>query len=120
MDKIFFDGMAFYAYHGVFPEENRLGQRFLVDLELGLHFKAAAETDDLRQTVNYAEVYEAVKVEVEGESHALLETLAERIADRLLTGFPLEEVKVRVTKPDPPIPGHYRSVGVEIRRRQAR
>ncbi|MFD1427934.1 dihydroneopterin aldolase [Kroppenstedtia sanguinis] len=120
MDKIFFNGMAFYAYHGVFPEENRLGQRFLVDLELDLHFQAAAETDDLRQTVNYAEVYEAVQAEVEGNSYALLETLAERIADRLLTGFPVEEVQVRVTKPDPPIPGHYQSVGVEIQRRQPR
>lgn len=120
MDKIFFNGLAFYAYHGAFPEENRLGQRFLVDLELRLDLAPAARTDDLERTVNYAEVYGVVKAEAEGGPHALVETLAERIATRLLTDFPVEEVKVRVTKPDPPIPGHYQSVGVEILRRRSR
>jgi 7,8-dihydroneopterin aldolase/epimerase/oxygenase len=116
MDTIFFNGMEFYAYHGAFPEENRLGQRFYVDLELGLDLAPAGQTDDLDQTVDYAKVYETVKETVESHTFALVETLAERIASRLLESFPLEEVMVRVTKPDPPIPGHYESVGVEIRR----
>ncbi|SFS86189.1 dihydroneopterin aldolase [Marininema halotolerans] len=119
MDRIFFNKMAFYAYHGAFSEENRLGQRFLVDLELMMDLKPAADTDDLDRTVNYASVYEAVKGIVEDHTFALVETLAERIADRLLTDFPLHEVMVRVTKPDPPIPGHYESVGVEIRRKRS-
>ncbi|MFC4075500.1 dihydroneopterin aldolase [Salinithrix halophila] len=116
MDKIFFNKMAFYAYHGAFSEENRLGQRFFVDLELMIDLKPAAAGDDLSRTVDYGKVYETVQQEVKGKTYALVETLAERIAEQLLHAFPLEEVMVRVTKPDPPIPGHYDSVGVEIRR----
>jgi dihydroneopterin aldolase len=119
MDKIFFNGMRFYAYHGVYPEENRLGQRFVVDLEIGLDLAPAGRNDDLAQTVNYAEVYEAVRLEVEEKQVRLLETLAENIAGMLLERFSLEEVRVRVTKPDPPIPGHYDAVGVEIVRRKS-
>lgn len=120
MDTIFFESIAFYAYHGAFAEENKLGQRFLVDLELKLDLAPAAAGDDLEKTVNYAEVYEAVKAEVEGQTRALVETVAERVAARLLTDFPLlQEVRVKVTKPDPPIPGHYRAVGVDIRRRRS-
>ncbi|OYD06333.1 dihydroneopterin aldolase [Paludifilum halophilum] len=120
MDHIFFNRMAFYAYHGAFAEENRLGQRFTVDLELGVDLAPAARTDDLNQTVDYGRVYETVKDEVETKTHALVETLAERIAAALLASFPaVEEVMVRVTKPDPPIPGYYDSVGVEIRRRRS-
>jgi len=119
MDKIFFQGMSFYAYHGAFPEENRLGQRFIVDLELILPLRPAAQQDDLSQTVNYAEVYQLVEQEVTQHTVKLIETLAENIASRLLHSFPqLAEVSVRVTKPDPPIPGHYQAVGVEITRRK--
>lgn len=119
VDTIFFEQMAFYAYHGAYTEENKLGQRFFVDLELKLDLAPAAQTDDLRQTIDYGKVYQAVKAEVEETIHALVETLAERVASRLLSDFPLlQEVKVKVTKPDPPIPGHYRAVGVEIRRRR--
>lgn len=116
MDKIFFNHIEFYAYHGAFPEENRLGQRFIVDLELGLYLQPAGQSDDLQQTVNYADVYQTVKEIVEGTPVKLVETLAERIADRCLSQYPIEEILVRVTKPDPPIPGHYQAVGVEIRR----
>jgi 7,8-dihydroneopterin aldolase/epimerase/oxygenase len=119
VDKIFLNGMCFYAYHGAYPEENRLGQRFYVDLELGLNLKPAGETDDLSQTVNYANVYDTVKKEMTETQVKLIETLAERIADRLLSAFPIEEIRVRITKPDPPIPGYYESVGVEIVRQKA-
>ncbi|MBA4542423.1 MULTISPECIES: dihydroneopterin aldolase [Thermoactinomyces] len=119
MDKILLNGMCFYAYHGAFPEENRLGQRFYVDLEMRLDLKAAGESDDLSKTVNYADVYELVKKETTETQVKLIETLAERIAASLLSVFPIAEVRVRVTKPDPPIPGYYQSVGVEIVRRRA-
>ncbi|WP_044641840.1 dihydroneopterin aldolase [Risungbinella massiliensis] len=119
MDKIFLQKMHFYAYHGVLPEENRLGQRFQVDLELFLDLASAGATDDLQKTINYAEVYEAVRQEVEGHKYMLLEKLADQIAHKLLKEFAIEEVLVRVTKPDPPIPGHYQAVGVEIKRHKA-
>ncbi|RXT09030.1 dihydroneopterin aldolase [Ammoniphilus sp. CFH 90114] len=117
MDKIYFNGMEFYGYHGVFPEENKLGQRYIVDIELYLDLSRAAQTDDLEHTINYAQVYELCKNIVENETFQLVEKVAQQIAERSLQQFHLlDELMVRVTKPDPPIAGHYDSVAVEIRR----
>lgn len=118
MDKIYFQRMAYYGYHGVFPAEAELGQRFYVDLELSLDLSGAARSDDLKDTVNYAEIYSMVKEIVEGERYKLVEALAGRIADQLLAQFPLAQVKVKVTKPDPPINGHYEAVAIEILRKR--
>lgn len=109
--------MSFYGYHGVFPEETKLGQRFLVDLIMGLNLKKAGETDMLEYTVNYAQAYEICREIVEGKPVKLVETVAETIANQLLTSFPIiDYCTVRLIKPDPPIPGHYQSVAVEITR----
>ncbi|WP_028777616.1 dihydroneopterin aldolase [Shimazuella kribbensis] len=114
MDKIILKQMSFYGYHGAFPEENKLGQRFLVDLELRLDLQAAGTTDQLNNSIDYGDVFQVVQQMVEHQRFRLIEALAENIADELLTKFPVPEVLVRVTKPDPPIPGHYESVGVEL------
>jgi len=120
MDKIFVNGMKFYGYHGVFAEEQKLGQRFNVDVTLLIDLKEAGLTDELDKTVNYKEVYDAVKEIVEGDSVKLLETLAEAISATLLGKFTsIDETMVKVIKPDPPIPGHYDSVAVEIIRGRA-
>ncbi|MGG1680159.1 dihydroneopterin aldolase [Neobacillus sp. NRS-1170] len=117
MDKIFVNQMEFYGYHGVFPEETRLGQRFIVDLTVSLELKRAGETDELQHSVNYGELYQLCKEIVEGKPYKLLEAIAEKIAGSLLAAFQLiGEVTVKVIKPDPPIPGHYKSVAVEITR----
>lgn len=119
MDKIFVQGMEFYGYHGAFPEENKLGQRFFADVILEMDTREAGQNDDLNKTVNYAEVYEAAKEVLEGEPVKLVETLTARLADILLERFQIiDACVVKVTKPDPPIPGHYDSVAVEIRREQ--
>lgn len=121
MDKIFLNGLTFYGYHGLFPEENHLGQRFIVDLELELNLQKAGHSDDMNQSINYGEVYQLTKAIVEGESHKLIETVAEIISKRLFNEFELlEACKVKVIKPDPPIPGYYESVGVEIYRERQR
>ncbi|PLS03497.1 dihydroneopterin aldolase [Neobacillus cucumis] len=117
MDKIYVNRMEFYGYHGVFAEENRLGQRFIVDLVVSVDIKKAGETDDLTFSVNYGELYQVCKEVVEGKPYKLLEAVAEKIASSVLTVFPLiVDVTVKVIKPDPPIPGHYKSVAVEITR----
>jgi 7,8-dihydroneopterin aldolase/epimerase/oxygenase len=117
MDKILFNQMEFYGYHGCFPEENKLGQRFIVDLELYLNLLPAGQSDNLAHTVNYAEVFHLCKSIVESEKFQLVEKLTQQLAEKILTQFPLvQEIMVRVIKPDPPIPGHYDSVAVEIRR----
>jgi len=116
MDKIIFQAMQFYAYHGVFEEENRLGQKFEVDIELFLSLEKAGKSDCLEDTVNYAKVYQVTKEFVMGTPKKLLESLAENIASEIMKSFSVEGVKVRVRKLQPPIPGHLQSVAVEIKR----
>jgi 7,8-dihydroneopterin aldolase/epimerase/oxygenase len=108
--------MSFYGYHGVFPEENKLGQRFIVDVTLQLSLRAAGETDNLEETVNYAAVYETVKEVVEGKPKKLVEAVAEEIAANLLKNKKIKACTIKMVKPNPPINGHYDSVAVEIKR----
>lgn len=82
------DGLKFYARHGVFPQETRVGAEFTVDLCLRTDFSQAAEADALEGTVSYAEVFERVKAEMEIPSR-LLEHVVYRIARRLLDDFPM-------------------------------
>lgn len=117
MDKIYVNKMEFYGYHGVFPEETKLGQKFIVDLVVQADLKRAGESDDLAYSINYGELYELCKSVVEGEPFKLVEAVAEEIAERCLTQFKRAHVcTVKVIKPNPPIPGHYESVAVEITR----
>lgn len=117
MDKIILQDMQFYGYHGLFAEENKLGQRFNVDAELYLSLKQAGTTDQMDDSIHYGEAFEKVKEIVEGEPRHLIEAVAEDIAQELLTSFSkLTACKIKVIKPNPPIHGHYESVAVEIYR----
>lgn len=121
MDKIYLNELSFYGYHGVLPEENRLGQVFIVTLILGLSTKKAGQTDAVEDTVSYADVYQTVQDIVERKQFKLIEALAETLATEVLSKYTLlEEITVKVMKPNPPIPGHYHSVAVEILRKQER
>ncbi|GGB12977.1 dihydroneopterin aldolase [Macrococcus hajekii] len=116
MDNIFLNGMKFYSYHGVFQEENKLGQIFIVDAVLSLDLKEAGSTDDLEATINYGEVYDLIDQGMK-EPSKLLEHVAERISTVLFSKYHrLEEVKIKITKQNPPIAGHYDGVGIEIHR----
>lgn len=118
-DKIVLSGMVFYGYHGVSPEERTMGQRFVVDLEVEADLRPAGISDDLTDAINYAEAYQAVKEIVEGTPKNLLEAVAEDVAQRVLSGFDVTTVRVRLTKPSPPIPGAVMSgASVEIIRRR--
>lgn len=115
MDKIFLNQLQFYGYHGVFPEETKLGQTFVVDIILELNLEEAGKTDDLTKTINYAEVYEVAKEIVEGPPFKLVEAVAEKITKTILKKFLLvNRCTIKLIKPNPPIPGHYHSVAVEI------
>jgi 7,8-dihydroneopterin aldolase/epimerase/oxygenase len=100
VDTIFLEGMQFYGYHGVNPEERTLGQRFLVDVELSTTLRVAGRSDDLNDTINYSAVYKRVQSIVEGESRFLIEAVAEEIASTLLRAFPAAGVTVTVRKPE--------------------
>lgn len=120
MDYIHVNEMLFFGYHGVLPEETKLGQRFRVTVSLATDLQEAGLTDDLTKTVNYAEVYERCKEIVEGPPVQLIESVAEKIAARILEDYSnqVKGIRVQLIKPDPPIAGHYTSVAVDITRGQ--
>ena len=102
-DKIILHNAVFYAYHGVMTDEQSLGGKFEVDVELVTDLARGSKTDSLHDTVNYVAVYNAVKEFVLGKKFYLLEALAGEIAKDLLKMFPqVKEVTVRVRKPNAP------------------
>jgi dUTP pyrophosphatase len=104
VDVIELGGLTFYGYHGAFSEEQRLGQRFVVDLRLGLDLAAAGTSDDLQLTVDYGQVAQTARAIVEGPPFKLIEALAEALAAAILDGHPLvARVQVRVAKPSAPV-----------------
>ncbi len=114
-DKILLEGMEFYAYHGVNESEKSQGQRFIVDVEISADLRKASETDDLEDTVNYSRVFRVVKEIVEGPPRDLIETVAGEVARRVIENFAVEQIKVRVSKPDVPLKGaRLKGAAVEI------
>lgn len=118
MDRVALRGLKARGHHGVFPREREEGQTFVVDLVLGLDTAPAAASDDLALTVHYGIVAEEVVDVVRGEPVDLVETLAQRIADRVLKHDLVEEVEVTVHKPDAPITVPFDDVTVTIIRRR--
>ena len=110
--------MTFFAYHGLLPEEARLGQRFEVDVELRLSLAAAGAADDPALTVDYARLYEVVDAVVTGEARfGLVEAVAEAVARAVGDTFErVDSVLVRVRKPNPPVAGHFDGLEIEIER----
>ena len=106
-------GMQFYAYHGVLPQENLVGANFYVDLKLKTDFTRAAETDSLAGTVSYADIHAAVKEEMSIPSQ-LLEHVCQRIARRLFHDFPsIESIDLSLYKENPPMGACAQRIGVE-------
>lgn len=120
MDYIHVRDMQFYGYHGVLVEETRLGQRFRATVSLAVDIQAAGQSDDLNKTVSYVGVYDLCKEIIEGTPYKLIEAVAETIATRILSDYAGQVFgcRVEIMKPDPPIPGHYKEVAVEITRGQ--
>lgn len=118
-DRLFLKGMPFFARHGVYEAERELGQRFIVDVDCWLDTRPAAWADDEALTISYQKIFEQVRAVAEDDPVHLIETLAERIATRLLDHFHLlEQVRVVVHKPGAPVSGIFADVGVDILRRR--
>ena len=103
----------FHGYHGLFPEERKLGQKYEVDVEI----RADRGFAEASAVLDYTLLYDHVQSIVTKESFELLESLADRIATSLVQAFELTEVFVRVRKPAPPFHGHFDGVEVEVVRR---
>lgn len=107
-------GMEFRAFHGCYDLEKKVGNHFIVDLELDADVDVAASTDDISRTVNYLDVYELVAEQMAITSD-IIENVAWRIGDAILAKFALvDSLKVTVTKMAPPLGGKIRSVSATI------
>lgn len=114
MAVISLKGMRFYAFHGCFDEERHIGTYFVVNTSFETDASKAQKSDNIADTVNYLEVYQAVKREMEVPSH-LLEHVADRIGEALLLTFPaIDHLTVEVNKMNPPLGGHLEAVSVTI------
>jgi len=118
--RITLSNMVFYGYHGDLPEENTLGQRFVIDLVLTLDIAQAAETDHLRHTVDYTRVYGICRETVEKERFKLIEALAGHVINRILEACPIvDAVTITIKKPSVPIAGILDHVAVETSQTRA-
>lgn len=115
-DSIALRGLAVQGRHGVYPEERRDGQLFVVDALLFLDTRAAAASDDVTDTVHYGDLALALAAVVEGDPVDLLETLAARLVAVCLADARVEAAEVTVHKPQAPIPLTFSDVAVTIRR----
>lgn len=107
--------MVFYGYHGVYSAEKELGQRIEVDVELVSDLTGAGKADDFDQTIDYVDIFTMVKEIVEEGQYNLMEGIATAILDQLNSSYDLEQVTVRVRKPQPPVGGLMDCLEVEVR-----
>lgn len=116
MDYITITGLKFSACHGCLAFEQTTPQDFIIDARLCLDLAPAGRSDDLGQTINYAAVCDDIKAIVCGLPKNLIEALAEAIADKLLTNYPLRQVRITVHKPQAPLEENFTDVSVTIER----
>ena len=116
LDQIILTGLRASAFHGVLAEERRVGQVFLIDVTVSLDLSAAAETDDLAQTIHYGELAEQIVAAVESDPVDLIETVAERVAQVVLAHPQAFLADVTVHKPSAPISVPFEDVAVRIMR----
>jgi len=114
MSIISVEGMEFFAYHGCFKEEQLIGTNFNIDLFLTVDTSKAESTDNLHDTVNYQEVYQLVKSEMQITSK-LLENVGRRILDRIKITYPqVENATLKIRKLNPPLGGKMNFVSVTL------
>lgn len=120
LDKIAIEGLEVFANHGVFPEENKLGQKFVVSVTFYTDTRRAGETDDLSASIHYGEAAHAIEEFMRVHTFKLIETAAESVAAMLLDRYPgAYGVRVKLEKPWAPVGLPLRTVSVEIERTRA-
>ena len=109
---IFMKNVRFHACHGVMPQEQAIGADFLISVRIGYDFSKAINTDDVSDTISYADVYELIKQEMPSK---LLEHVAGRIVNAIKKAFPdISSVELSLTKENPPMGADSDGAGVEI------
>ena len=110
MGTIILEGMEFFAFHGCFKEEQIIGTKFIVDLDIEADTSVSEDSDHLSDTVDYVGLYQCVKSEMEQKSQ-LLEHLAKRILTAVQSEFPaIDSIGLKIAKINPPMGGKMRQV----------
>jgi 7,8-dihydroneopterin aldolase/epimerase/oxygenase len=118
-DTIFVTGLLIHAHHGVMDHEGKVGQRFVIDLELTVDLASASHSDKLADTVSYSAIVDTATAVFTGRSYRLIEAAGGAVADALLGKFPrLEAVRITVRKPHAPIAAIFGDAGVTLTRRR--
>ena len=119
MDWVRLIGVQIYGHHGVTPSEREIGQRFKIDIEMGLDLGPAGRSDRVQDTVDYEKVYRTIEAVTRERRYHLIEAIGEDIACSLMEKFPrLQEVRVRVKKPGAAIGAILDHAEVELVRRR--
>lgn len=114
-DAIILKDLIFYGYHGVAPEENKIGCRFLLNVSCGLDLSKAGNSDDLDDTISYEFLFNTVRDAFEERQFKLLEALAQHIINQLFDRYPqINQIKIVVAKPEAPIPVSVGQFGVKL------
>ncbi len=114
MSKIFLEDVKIYAYHGVLPEENIIGTNYILNAEIHTDLWAAAASDDLNDTISYADINEIIHNEMKISSK-LLEHVAGRIITKIGEKFSqISYIKLKITKTSPPMKGEIKGASIEL------
>ena len=112
---LFIDNLEVFANHGLFEEENKLGQKFIFDIECELNYKKAMFSDEMTDSISYADIAEVVVKTATTNTFNLLERLAGEILKNIFTEFPqIDNIKLKINKPGAPIKYHFGKCGVEV------
>lgn len=113
---LFIDNLEVFANHGLFEEENKLGQKFIFDIECELNYKKAMFSDEMTESISYADIAEVVVKTATTNTFNLLERLAGEILKNIFTEFSqIENINLKINKPGAPIKYHFEKCGVEVK-----
>jgi dihydroneopterin aldolase len=116
--KVSLEGLEFHAFHGVYPHERESGNWFEVDIEVETDFSEGAAHDEIAGTVSYETLFQIIKSEMEKPSK-LLETVAEKIINRVLNELPtVNSIQFKISKLNPPIGGKCQKASISIFRKR--
>ena len=112
--KITLEGLEFFAHHGFYKEEQKIGNKFCVDITVATDLADAAQHDDLKETVNYESLYHIIRHEM-SEPTKLLEHIGKRIIDAVFQQFPvIYQIEVKISKYNPPVGGICQKASVTL------
>lgn len=116
MGLIALEGIEFFAHHGFYSEEQKIGNKYTVDIIVESNFNKSAKSDDLAETVNYELLYKIIKKEMKKPSK-LLENIANRIIEQTFAAYPgVDKVEVSISKYNPPIGGVCKKARITLER----